>query len=601
MPKLKPALYVILLFIYSISNASASATYSTQWKHALTLFGEAKYPANFTHFDYVNPDAPKGGMMKLAHSATFDSLNNFIMKGVTAPGLGMLYDSLMTRSLDEPQTYYPLIATGYNMPADRSWIEFRINPKARWHDGKPITVDDIIWSLHIMKTEADPVYRLTFTPLAKAIKIDEQVVRFIFAENASREAPILAATLPILPKHYYAEVEFNKTTLTPPLGSGPYHIADLDAGRFIMYERVKDYWAADLPVNRGRHNFDKLRYDIYRDATVALEAFKAGEYDFRREYISRNWATAYNIPAIAKGDIIKTEIPNKLPQGMQAFFFNIRKPDLADRAVREAIALTMDFEWINKALFYGAYKRNRSFFQYTDFEATGVPTGKELEFLQQYADILPTKLFTEPFTMPKTDGSGHSRTNLLRAQNILEQAGYKLIDGKRINPHTGRALQIEFLLRQPSMQRVAIPMRKGLEKLGIITRIRHVDDAQYQQRVNTRDFDLISSWINLGIAYPGVEQRNYWHSSQADIEGSVNVTGLKHPAVDAAIDAITSAHTLEELTPAAKALDRILLWEHVVIPHWHSNSFRVAWWNKFGKPNIDPPYGLPLDAWWYKQ
>lgn len=591
--------FFVMMILLWLGAAPVRAV-EPEWQHSLILFGEPKYSWNFKHFDYVNPTAPKGGTLKLAHPATFDSLNNYILKGVKAPGLSMLYDTLMVGSLDEPQTYYPLIADAYRIAGDRSWIEFRLRPKARWHDGKPITPEDIVWSLNIIKTEADPVYRLTFAPLAEAEKTGKRTVRFTFADTTNREAPLLAAGLPILPKHYYESVEFNKTTLTPPLGSGPYRVDTVDVGRHITYARVKDYWGRGLPVNRGRHNFDSIRYDVYRDDTVALEALKAGEYDFRREYVARNWATAYNIPAVAEGRLIKTELPSQLPQGMQAFFFNLRQPYLSHWAVREAIALTMDFEWTNRTIFYDAYRRNRSFFQYTPFEARGVPKGKEMALLEPFRDRLPERLFTDEFKLPVTDGSGQNRANLLKAQALLEEAGYPLEDGKRIDPVTGEPIRIEFMLHQATMQRVIMPMLKGLEKLGIQGAIRLVDDAQYQRRLETRDFDIVSGWINLGVFFPGVEQINYWHSSQADVEGSNNITGLAHPAVDAMLERIVAAHTLAELTPAARALDRILLWEHIVIPHWHSNSFRVTWWDKFGKPKIDPPYGLALDSWWAK-
>lgn len=597
--------FLILLLLPVFASAQ-----EPHWQQALTLFGTPKYPSWFRHFDYVNPNAPKGGTVKLMHPGSFDSLNMFILKGVKAPGLEMLNETMMTGALDEPQTYYPLLAKAFRLDPERKWIEFRLNPKARWHDGKPLTAEDVVWSLKILKTEADPVYRLAYAPLKKAKRIGTDIVRFAFTEPIQREAPILAATMPVLPKHFYRtdpketaeqseKAEFNKTTLTASLGSGPYKVKSVDVGRSIIFERVKDYWGANLPVNRGRHNFDIIRYDVYRDATVALEALKAGEYDMRQENIARNWATAYNIPALRDGRLIKVDIPNEVPQGMQAFFFNLRKPILADRRLREAIALTMDYEWTNKALFYNAYKRNSSFFQYTPFAASKqLPGPKETALLEPYRDILPPRIFTEGFNLPVTDGSGQNRANLLKAQALLDEAGIPLVDGKRIDPNTGEPLRVEFLLNQATMQRVILPMRKGLRQLGIEGMLRIVDDSQYQKRVETRDFDIISNWINLGVFFPGVEQRSLWHSSQADMEGSPANSGLKNPAVDALLDKITNAHTLEELTPAARALDRILLWEHVAIPHWHNSTFRVAYWNKFGKPKIDPKYGFAFDSWW---
>lgn len=587
---------VLLMLLLPLSAAAGEG-----WQHALTLFGTPKYPASFQHFDYVNPNAPKGGDAKMGSPGTFDSLNSFIMKGVKAPGLNYLYDSLMTSSLDEPQSYYPLVARRYRMADDRSWIEFELNEAAQWQDGQPITPEDVVWTLETLKTKGDPVYRLTYQPLLKAEKTGAHRVK-ITLDTSSREAPILAATLPVLPRHYYATVDFEKTTLTPPLGSGPYRIDKVDVGRSITYQRDPDYWGKNLPVNRGLYNIDTLRYDVYRDTTVMLEALKAGEFDIHREYISRNWATAYDTPAVRDGRLIKTEIPDHSPQGMQAFFFNLRKAPLNDRALREAIALTMDFEWTNKALFYGAYARNTSFFGNTPFAATEPPDAAEIKLLEPFRDQLPPQVFTTAPQVPITDGSGQNRTNLLKAQSILDAAGYQLNeDGKRVDPVTGKVVSIEFMLNQPTMQRVILPMLRGLKKLGIEGRVRLVDDAQYQRRIETFDFDIISNWINLGVVFPGVEQTNYWHSSQADIEGSNNLSGMRSPAVDALLEAINRARTMEELQPAARALDRVLMWEQVVIPHWHSDSFRMAFWNKFGRPKTQPYYGLGFDSWWIKE
>ncbi len=537
----------------------------------------------------------------MASSSSFDSVNAFIMKGVKAAGLQYQYDTLMTASLDEPQTYYPLLAKRFRVAKDKQSIEFELNPKARWHDGTPITVEDVIWTLETLKTKADPVYRIHFQPLERAEKTGNNRVTIYFTDDQNREAPILAATLPVLPKAYYAKVEFEKTTLTPPLGSGPYKISQVEVGRAIHYKREPNYWGKDLAVNRGRYNIDELRYDVYRDSTVQLEALKAGEFDVHREYISRNWATAYNSPAIKEGHLIKTEIPDHSPQGMQAFFFNLRQPYLANRAVRRAIAMTMDFEWTNKALFYGAYARNRSFFGNGEFSAKDLPSPQELSLLEPHKAALPATLFTTAPEISVSDGSGQNRANLLKAQNILSQAGYKLHEGKRIDPQTGEAITVEFMLNQPTMQRVIMPMLRGLKKLGIEGRVRIVDDAQYQRRLETRDFDIVSNWINRGVVFPGIEQLYYWHSNQADIEGSNNQSGLKHTAVDAMIGKITQARSLEELTPAARALDRILLHEQLVIPHWHSGSFRMAFWNKFQRPKESPKYGLGFDSWWVKE
>jgi microcin C transport system substrate-binding protein len=592
--------FLIILLGILVLYSPASHAQSGQWQHALVLFGQPKYPWYFKHFDYVNPKAPKGGELKLAHPATFDSLNQYILKGVKAPGLPMLNDSLMAASYDEPQSYYPLIAQAVRRDPGNQWIEFTLNPKARWHDDTPITPEDVIWTLQTMKEKADPTYRFTYAPLERAEKTGPRSVRIYFVQPATREAPLLAASMPILPSQYYQNVEFDKTTLKAPLGSGAYKIGQIVPGRTVVFQRVENYWGKDLPVNRGRFNFDRIRYDVYRDTTVALEALKGREYDFRQENVARNWATAYNIPAVRDGRMIKKEFPNALPQGMQGFYFNLRKPYLADRRVREAISLTLDYEWVNRTLFYGAYKRNTSFFQYTPFMANELPKADELKLLEPFRESLPSQMFEEVFTLPKTDGSGRDRKNLLRAQELLNEAGFKIRDGKRIDPATNEVMQIEFLLNQDTMERVIAPMRKGLKRLGIESSVRQVDDAQYQRRVETGDYDIISLWLNYGVIYPGVEQYNTWHSSQADVEGSNNVVGLKNKAVDDMINRIVNAHTLEQLTPAARALDRILLWEHIAIPHWHNNTYRVAFWDKFGIPEKTPAYSLAIETWWVK-
>ena len=538
-------------------------------------------------------------MLKQAWPMTFDSLNLFILKGVKAPGVNMIYDSLMTASYDEPQSYYPLLAERYRTNAAEGWIEFQLNSRARWGDGKPVLPEDVVFTLDIFKSKGDPVYRISYAPLERAEVSGANRVKIYYARPVTREAPILAASLAVLPKHYYDRVEFDKTTLTAPLGSGPYRVGAMVPGRSVQFERVKDYWGRDLPVNRGRYNFDRMRFDVYRDTTVALQALKAGEYDLRQENVSRNWATAYDVPAVKDGRLVMHEFGNSLPQGMQGFFYNLRKPYFQDRRVREAIALTLDFEWVNKTLFYGAYRRSNDFFQNTPFAVTGVPEGEERAFLLRFPALLPPGILDRPFKLPHTDGSGRDRRNLLRAQALLNEAGFSIKDGKRIDPATGKPLRIEFLLNQDTMQRVIAPMRQGLERLGIQANVRQVDDAQFQRRVDTRDFDIITGWINYGIIYPGVEQLNSWGSAQADTEGSNNVSGLKNALVDAAVKQIANATTLKELTAPAKALDRLLLWEHVTIPHWCNDTYRVAYWKgRVVPPPVTPPYNLGLEDWW---
>lgn len=568
-------------------------------QHAITLYGAPKYSAGFSHFEYVNPKAPKCGTLKLSSTGNFDSLNPYILKGVSAPGVATyLFQSLMMPSYDEPQTYYALIATSVEVAKDRSYADFTINRKARWNDGVPITAQDVVFSFDTLKNDGHPVYRVMYKPISKVEALGTYRVRFHFDDVEHLELPLIAAAMPILPKHYYEKVAFNKTTLVPPLGSGPYEITKVEAGRSIVYERVKNYWASNLPTQKGFYNFDKIRFDIYRDDVVALEGIKSGQFDYYEEYIARNWATAYNIDAVKRGDLLKLKIPNKIPRGMQAFLFNIRRDKFSDPRVREAIGLTMDYEWMNKTLFYSAYDRSSSFFQNTEFQATGLPEGDELALLMPHKSELSPALFEKPFTVPHTDGSGYDRNNLIKAQSLLEDAGWVLRNGKRVHAKTGEPLTIEFLMTQRTFERVVSIMRKNLRRLGIDSTFRYVDASQYQRRIDKRDFDMVSIWWNLGLFYPSTEQYTYWHSSQADVEGSQNLGGIKNPVVDELVNKILRAQSLETLRPAARALDRVLLWNHYVIPHWHLSAWRQVHWNKFGKPKIQPSYNTAVDTWW---
>ncbi len=570
-------------------------------KHALTLFGEPKYKAGFTHTDYVNPSAPKGGTLKLASPGSYDSLNPFILKGIAAPGISLIYESLMTKSLDEPLTYYGLIAESVDVAEDNTSATFRLRKNAHWHDGKPIIADDVLFTYEALTTMGHPAYRVLLAPIQSVKKINDHTVEFTFADPTNRENATTAASMTVLPRHYYQSVPFDKTTLEPPLGSGPYKISTVDQGRSITYERAEEYWGKTLPIRVGTHNFERVRYDIYRDETVSLEALKSGQYDVREEYIARNWATAYDIPAIERGELKKEMVPHQVPRGMQAFLFNQRKAKFQDRRVRRAISLAMDFEWMNETLFYGAYDRSNSFFQNTQFMATGTPKGDELALLEPHRDALPPALFTEPYIQTPTDGSGHARGRLIEAQSLLKEAGWVMgEDGQRTHEDTGELLTVEFLMRQRTFQRVITLMQKNLKRLGVASTFRYVDDAQYQKRIDDRDFDIINIWWNLGVLFPGNEQISYWHSSQADVAGSNNLSGTDSVVIDALLDRLIAASTLEELRASARALDRTLLWEHAVIPHWHLAFWRLAYWDRFGKPDIQPPYDIGIMTWWAK-
>lgn len=569
--------------------------------HGVTPFGELKYNRWFEHFDYVNPKAPKGGSIRLTYNLAFDNLNPFILKGVPAPGMNYVFESLMKPSLDEPQSFYGQIAERIQVAPDKTHADFTLRRAARWHDGKPITADDVVWSFHTLKEEGHPSYRIIYAPIEKAEKLGTYKVRFHFSDPTNRELPILAASMSVLPKHYYEQVPFNRTTLTPPLGSGPYKVARVDQGRSLVFERVENYWGKDLPVNRGQYNFDRVRFDVFRDETVSVEAIKSGQYDFRQEYIARIWATSYNTPAVQQKKLIKTMIPNKIPSGMQAFIFNIRKHKFSDERVREAIGLTMDFEWMNETLFYGAYFRNKSYFQNTDFMATGIPQGKELSLLEPYRDQLPKKLFYTPFEIPMTDGSGSARENLLQAQRLLNEAGWIMKDGVRVHHETGEPLTVEFMMNQRTFEKIISSMGRNLKRLGINATFRYVDDSQYQKRIDKRDFDIISIWWNYGLFFPGSEQVGYWHSSQADVQGGKNYSGLQDPIVDDLIANLLKATTMDELTTASHAFDRVLLWKHLIIPHWYLGAWRLLYWDKFGIPDVQPSYGINVESWWSKE
>ena len=597
--------------------------------HGIAQYGKLKYNPGFTHFDYVNPNAPKGGVMKLSAPATFDSMNPFILRGLAAPGVSnYIYQSLMTQSYDEPQSNYGLVAESVDLAADKASAIFTLNKLARWNDDKPITADDVVFSFNILREKGHPSYRMLLKPIT-AETLDTRRVRVHFADTKRRELPIIAASMPVLPKHYFcasesksepgepamsprsgARVEsadqpeptkcipFDKTTLTPPLGSGPYTISRVDPGRSITYARVKDYWAENLPTQKGLNNFDTIQIDVYRDDVVAVEGIKSQQFDYYEEFIARNFATSYNIPAVADGRLIKTAIPHKIPRGMQGFLFNTRLKKFEDPRVRQAIGLTLDFEWMNARLFYGAYARNSSFFNNTEFEAKGLPGNDELKLLTPYKNALPPEVFTTQYEVPTTDGTGFARANLIKAQTLLNEAGWVMKNGVRVNAKTGKPLTIEFLMTQRTFERVIAIMRHNLKKLGIASTFRYVDASQYQKRVDDRTFEVISIWWNQGLFYPGNEQYLYWHSSQADVPGSQNLAGVKNKAVDMLTDNIIRAQNLAELTPAARALDRVLLQEHYVIPHWNLSAWRVLYWNQFGRPNITPAYNIGLDSWW---
>ncbi|PTN36539.1 extracellular solute-binding protein [Desulfonatronum sp. SC1] len=593
--------FALLVALTLFLAAPASSGAEPAWRHGLALHYDLKYPPNFTHFDYVNPDAPKGGELRLAGIGTFDSLNPFILRGTPPLGMGMIFETLTERSQDEPFSEYGLIAESMLIPEDHSWVAFTLREEARFHDGSPITVQDVIFTLELLQTKGHPFYRAYYANVVSAEEIGPRQVRFSFGGTVNRELPLIIGQMPVLSKAYWQDQDFERTTLDIPLGSGPYRIARVEPGRSITYQRVEDYWAADLPVNRGRHNFDVMRYDYYRDVNVALEAFKAGQYGFRQENVARNWATGYDGPALRQGRIVMAEIPHELPTGMQGFAFNTRRPMFRDPLVRQALAEVFDFEWSNANLFHGAYTRTASYFSNSELASSGLPSPEELALLEPHGDILPESLFTTEFQPPVTDGSGNIRENLRRALVLLEQAGWTISGRDRKLRYTsgGEALEFEILLNDSVFERVCLPYARNLERLGITVRVRTVDATQYQNRMNDFDFDMTVGLFPQSLS-PGNEQRDFWTSEAAATPGSRNITGVRDPVVDELVDLVIAAPDRDSLVTRARALDRVLLHGHYVIPHWHSREFRVAYWDKFARPEINPRYGLALDAWWEK-
>ena len=598
---MKTVLYALALSLWGV--AVPLADQPAYRGHAISMYGDLKYGPEFAHFDYVNPAAPKGGRVKLSANGTYDTLNQFTLKGVSAYGLRLIYDSLTTRALDEPFSEYGLLAESIEVPPDRSWAIFTLRSNARWHDGNPIVPEDVVFTFETIKTQGSPVYRNYYADVKRVEKINAQQVKFTFAGADNRELPLIVGQLPILPKHHWEGKTFEETTLDPPLGSGPYRIDAIDAGRSIAYRRVDDYWGADLPVNKGRHNPEVIHYDYYKDSTVATEAQKGGEFDFRLQNNSRAWATAYDVPAVAEGKLIKELIPHENGTGMQGFWFNTRRGKFADPKVRHALAYAFDFEWTNANLFYGQYTRSTSYFSNTELASSGLPQGRERELLEAFRGQIPEGVFTAEYAPPATDGSGNIRQNLRVAARMLKEAGWVVADGKLTYAASGETMSIEFLINNsPSWERIIGPYIQNLERLGVAGAIQIVDTSQYQNRVREYDFDVIVILRGQSLS-PGNEQRNYWTSAAADEPGARNYAGIKNPAIDALVDQLINAPDRQTLVATTRALDRVLLWGHYVVPHWHIRAYRVVYWNKFGKPGISPKY-MPQpwqyfpDTWW---
>ncbi len=591
------ALRLVPLAFAAILCAGPAPADEIQPQTWITIFGDPKFKNGFDHYPYVNPDAPKGGELRQAAMGTFDSLNPFIVKGQPAAGAESVFDTLMSRSADEPETDYGLVAQSAEIPPDKSWVIFNLRPEARFHDGSPITADDVVFSFDTLKEKGQPFFRSYYEAVTRAEKLDDHRVRFVFAPGDNHETPSIISELPVLSKNYWAKHKFDETTLDPPLGSGPYRIKSFEVGRTIVLERVPDYWAKDLPVNKGLNNFDTIRVDYYRDTTVELEAFKAGAFDLRIENESKKWATGYDFPARREGHVKLQRFPNQRGQGMQGYAYNLRRPIFQDWRVRRALDYAFDFEWDSKHLFYGEYVRTTSYYSNSELAAPALPTPDELKLLEPLRGQVPDELFTQPHTLPTTDGSGDIRDNLKKAADLLKEAGYEIKDGKQVNSKTGQPLTFEILLEDPAFERITLPFAQNLARLGVTANVRTVDSAQYKNRTDSFDFDMIVDLWGESDS-PGNEQREFWGSASADQTGSRNTVGIKSKAVDALIEKLVSAPDREALVTACHALDRVLLWGEYVIPHFHQAQDRVAYWDKFGMPDAIPKDGVQLMAWW---
>jgi len=586
----------------------SAAAQGQQWKHGLSLFGEPQYPPGFKHFDYVNPSAPQGGTVRRIAFGTFDNFNQVVagVKGSLAMGIELITESLTTPALDEVSTEYGLLAEAVSFPEDRSSVTYRLRANAHWHDDKPVTADDVIFSFFAWK-ENSPELGAYYRHVTKAEKSGERDITFTFDGPGNRELPQIVGQLPILPQHWWEGTDssdrkrdITQTTLEPPLGSGPFRLKEFIAGRTLVYERVADYWGKDLNVHIGTNNFAQMRYEYYRDSTVALEAFKADQVDYRTENSAKNWATAYDFPAVRDKKVVMEEFPIRNIGVMQAFAFNIRRPKFQDPRVRRAFNFGFDFEEMNRQIFFGLYQRISSYFQGTELACSGVPEGQELAILETVKDKVPPELFTHPYTNPVGGDPQKVRNNFREAVALFRDAGYEIRDTKLVHAKTGEPFSVEFLAEDPTTERILLFFKPSLERLGMDVAVRTVDSAQYENRLRQFDFDIIVANWGESLS-PGNEQRGYWGSQAADRPGSRNLVGIKNPAVDELINRVIFSKDRAELVAATHALDRVLLWNFYVVPQWTSSVVRTARWDRFGRPTTLPKYGLsgfPTIWWW---
>ena len=604
---LAPALG-ITLGIPAVEQALAqSGTGEPGWRHALSLFGDIKYPADFKRFDYVNPDAPKGGVARMISIGTFDNFNIAVsgVKGTIAPAAALIYETLMTKSQDEVVTEYGLLAEAASHPDDFGWVIYRLRKEARWHDGKPVTPDDVMFSMEVLK-KYSPMYASYYRHVVKTEKTGERDIKFTFDATGNRELPTIVGELPVLPKHYWEGTDsqgrkrdISATTLEKPLGSGPYRIKDFTAGRSIALERVKDYWGEKLPSRIGQNNFDEMRFEFFRDNVVALEAFKADQADWIAENSAKQWATAYDFPAVAEKRVVKEEFPISDSGRMQGFVLNLRRDQFKDARLRRAFNYAFDFEEMNKQLFYGQYKRINSYFEGTELASSGLPEGPELEILETVRDKVPADVFSKPYVNPVGGNPEAVRANLRESARLLKEAGFEVRDQKLVDA-AGKPVTVEILVQDPSSERIALFYKPSLERIGVTTSIRIVDDAQYQNRLRNFDFDVITDLWGQSLS-PGNEQREFWGSQTADQPGSKNTIGIKNPAIDALIEKVIFAKDRPTLVAATKALDRVLLWNFYVVPQFTYGFSRYARWDRFSHAEPMAKYGrsgLP-SLWWF--
>lgn len=582
-------------------NTTSFADTNVKTYTAISFLGDPKYKNEFNHLEYANPDAPKGGLLKRSVIGTFDSLNPFIVKGTTAAGVkAYVYDQLMSRVWDEPFSLYSNIAESISIPDSLEWVSFKIRKNAKFHDGHPITADDVLFSAKTFIEKGKPRFKRAYA-IDRMEKLNEYEVKFYLdPKKANRETPMVIAMMSVLPEHFYEGKEFEKANLDIPLGSGPYKITDVSPGQSISFERVKDYWGADLPQHKGFYNFDKMKFEYFRDNNVEFEAFKAGSIDIRRESNAKRWAKEHSFKAVKKDEIAVEEISEGFPSGMRSFVFNTRRPLFQDREVRKALSLVFDFEWVNKNLFYGLYTRTNSVFAKSPMDSSlALPNQEELNYLEAYKDQLPEEVFTKTFTLPKTDGSGRIRENLREARSLLEKAGWIVENNILKNKETGEVFAFEILLSDPNYEKIALNYINNLKKLGAQVKLRTVDSSQYQQRLETYDFDMmLYRWIVT--LSPGVEQRLYWGSQSADREGTRNYAGIKNPVVDSMIEKLINAESVERQMNIVRAMDRVLMWGHYFVPLYHKQNAWVAYSSKLKRPSYIPVYGFVLETWWDK-